>query len=130
MHNGPVPPPAWPDAFPYPNERLCRHYRVVPVKEHSFLTLTWPLPPIRGLYRSKPFRYVSHILGHEGEGSLLSLLKAKGWADQLMAGETRSHSDHATFEVTIELTEEGNPHVDAIVGLVFAVWTQRGLADR
>ena len=120
VHNRLVPPPAWPDAFPYPNERLCRHYRVVPVKEHSFLTLTWPLPPIRGLYRSKPFRYVSHILGHEGEGSLLSLLKRRGWADELMAGENQSHSDFATFGVTITLTDLGNAHIDELVPLVFS----------
>ena len=111
--------PTWPHE-PYPPSQLGRHFRVLPVKDFSSLTLSWPLPSIQPQYRSKPFRYVSHVLGHEGEGSLLSLLKEAGWADQLMAGETRSNSDFATFEVTVELTDEGNPHVDEIVCLVFA----------
>ena len=34
-------------------------------------------------------RLVGHLLGHEGPGSLLSLLKARGWADALCAGEVR-----------------------------------------
>ena len=110
--------PTWPNE-PYPPDRLGRHFRVLPVKDFSSVTLSWPLPSIKAQYRSKPYRYISHVLGHEGEGSLLSLLKEYGWADQLMAGEARSHSDFATFEVTIELTDEGNPHVDEIVALVF-----------
>lgn len=31
-------------------------------------------------------RYISHLLGHEGEGSILSYLKNKGWANELSAG--------------------------------------------
>lgn len=30
--------------------------------------------------------YVSHLIGHEGAGSLLSALKARGWATGLSAG--------------------------------------------
>ena len=110
--------PTWPHE-PYPPSQLGRHFRVLPVKDFSSLTLSWPLPSIQPQYRSKPFRYVSHVLGHEGRARS-SLLKEAGWADQLMAGETRSNSDFATFEVTVELTDEGNPHVDEIVCLVFA----------
>jgi len=34
----------------------------------------------------KPEYYVSHLLGHEGEGSLLSYLKKEGLANALGAG--------------------------------------------
>jgi hypothetical protein len=108
------------DVEPYPLSRLNNYYRIVPVKNFSSLTVTWALPPITEQVHSKPFRYVSHLLGHESEGSLLSLLKNKGWADQLMAGESRSHSDFACFDVTIELTDEADAHVDEIIGLIFA----------
>ena len=37
-------------------------------------------------------RYISHLLGHEGEGSVLSYLKAKGWANELSAGPQVSQS--------------------------------------
>ena len=37
-------------------------------------------------YRAKPQGYLSHLLGHEGSGSVLSLLKKKGLANELSAG--------------------------------------------
>jgi hypothetical protein len=51
---------------------------------------------------------------------LLSLLKAKGWAEELLAGENASHSDFATFIVTVTLTEAGNAHADDVAQVVFA----------
>ncbi|EOD42065.1 insulin degrading metallo proteinase [Emiliania huxleyi CCMP1516] len=72
------------------------------------LTVLWPMPPIRQLWRSKPHRYISHLLGHESEGSLLSLLKGRGWVDSLCAGESVSASDFAMFEVQMALSEEGD----------------------
>ena len=117
--HAPLPLPRYPHP-PYPDECLRRYLRVVPMKEHSFLTVTWAIAPIRDQYLSKPFRYVSHILGHEGEGSLLAYLKGLGWAEELLAGETHSHSDFATFVVTITLTEAGDAHVDKMVALVYS----------
>ena len=39
----------------------------VPVRQLRLLTVLWPMPPIRQLWRSKPHRYISHLLGHESE---------------------------------------------------------------
>ena len=54
---------------------------------------------------------MSSLIGHEGKGSLLSLLKAKGWATGLAAGVSDSGFEKNTglylFDVTIELTEAG-----------------------
>lgn len=119
VRNSSVPPPAWPIP-PYPDERARQHVRVVPVRDHSYLTVSWALPPIRNQYLSKPYKYVSHLIGHEGEGSLLSALKARGWAEELLAGETQSHSDFATFVVTVTLTDAGNRNIEQLVPLIFA----------
>jgi insulysin len=73
----------------------------LPVRQLRLLTVLWPLPPIKSLWRSKPYRYISHLLGHESEGSLLSLLKDKGWVDSLCAGESASASDFAVFELQV-----------------------------
>ncbi len=65
---------------------------------------------------------MGHLLGHEGPGSLLSLLKAKGWADGLCAGEgNHAYAGFALFEVRIELTEEGDaPEVaEEVAALLF-----------
>ena len=87
------------------------------------LSVWWPLPPLRPLYRSKPHCLLSHLLGHEAEGSLLSLLKTRGWADSLCAGETNSNSDFSLFEVQMDLSPEGDKHVDEILQYVFQYLT-------
>jgi hypothetical protein len=64
--------------------------KVVPVQDLRQATITWPV-----LYKddsdrnnallTKQAQYVSHIIGHEGPGSLLSYLKRQGWANSLSA---------------------------------------------
>ena len=97
---------------PYGPAELRRGVQAVPVGEQRTLTLTWPLPPLRPFWRSKPHRLVGHLLGHEGPGSLLSLLKAKGWADALWAGEgNHAYAGFGLFEVSIPNPDPNpNPH--------------------
>lgn len=69
------------------------------------------LPSLTNQYRSKADEYISHLVGHEGKGSLLSALKAKGWASELSAGVGESGYDRNTaayvFEVHMSLTQAG-----------------------
>lgn len=81
------------------------------VKEaHSVMAL-FQLPSLTNQYRSKAEDYLSHLVGHEGQGSLLSALKARGWASELGAGVGDSGYDRNTaafvFEVHITLTDAG-----------------------
>jgi insulysin len=64
--------------------------------------------------------YLSHLLGHESGGSILSALKQKLWANGLSAGAYLSNSDFASFTITVELSDCGVDHVDEIVACVFA----------
>jgi len=112
------PSPSW-GGHPYEHS-MRRALVSVPVRQLRLLTVQWPMPPIKSLWRSKPYRYISHLLGHESEGSLLSLLKAKGWVDSLCAGESASASDFSLFELQMALTEEGDNKVGEILRLAFA----------
>ena len=50
----------------------------------------------------------SHLVGHEGEGSVFAVLKKLGWATSLSAGESGSSlSSRSVFMVHIELTDAG-----------------------
>ena len=73
------------------------------------LDLSFPLPDYneRRHYRAKPLHYLSNLIGHEGEGSLLSLLKEEGWAEGLSAGPGIAYRGGAAFAVSISLTEAG-----------------------
>jgi secreted Zn-dependent insulinase-like peptidase len=53
-------------------------FKIVPVKKQHRLSMIWPLPPVLPDFRSKPNRYLSHLVGHEGAGSILVLLKKLG----------------------------------------------------
>ena len=108
-----------PTVKPFPD--LPKRVNVIPVREHTkSVNLSFPLPPVQTLYKSKPTHYLSHLLGHEGQASVLALLKGKHWAHELSAGESRSCSDFASFDVAIQLTDAGLEHVDEVVQVVFA----------
>ncbi|KAG6546103.1 hypothetical protein Mapa_012509 [Marchantia paleacea] len=90
----------------------------VPVAEGHELKIMWPVTPSLIHYQEAPWRYVSHLFGHEGEGSLLALLKQLGWADSLCAGED-SCLHFSFYVVTVELTNAGQKHMDQVVALAF-----------
>ena len=81
------------------------------VKSGHCITATFQLPSLRAQYRYKPEDYLSHLVGHEGRGSLLSGLKARGWATQLTAGVGDGGFERSSaaylFDVSITLTEAG-----------------------
>lgn len=103
----------------YDLSRLPARINIEPIQEDRQLTLSFPIPPTQEHYRENPVGYIANLLGHEGEGSLLSLLKARGWAEGLSAGGGINHRDNATFAVSISLTETGLEHVEEIVDLCF-----------
>jgi insulysin len=55
----------------------------------------------------QPESYLSHLIGHEGEGSLLSHLKKLGLASELVSGEKNAAPGFNFFTVDLELTIEG-----------------------
>ena len=93
---------------------------IEPIREMRSISLSFAIPPLRPHYRAHPLVLISHLLGHEGRGSLLSALKARGWAEGLSAGPGMSHPDFATFGITIQATEAGLANRDDLIALVFA----------
>lgn len=59
------------------------------------------------MYKNHPSRYLSHLIGHEGPGSILAYLKQKGWVIGLSAGAQQICKGAALFLVDIHVTEEG-----------------------
>lgn len=84
------------------------------------MELLFPLPAVEHLYRVKPARYFSHLIGHESDGSILAALKAKQWANGLSSYLYQSLHDFAVFAVSLELTDEGVKHTDEIAECIFA----------
>ena len=77
-----------------------------------------PRPPRRLPTHSKPFRYVTHCLGHEGPGSLLDVLQGEGWAESVSAGVSLMNDDCHAFKIGVILTEAGEANFDRVMDLV------------
>lgn len=52
--------------------------KTVPICQGHELVFSWPVNPSIHHYKEGPCMYVSHLIGHEGEGSLFSVLKKLG----------------------------------------------------
>ena len=89
-------------------------------QDNPRLSIQFPIPTQRSNWRERPVAYVSNLIGHEGEGSLLSELKRSGWALGLVAapGYSMYGSDH--FNVSVSLTEKGVVEWPTVVQQIFA----------
>lgn len=92
---------------------------VCPVKNDHQLIISFAMPAIDHLYRNKPESLIAHLLGYEGIGSILSLLKEKQWALALTAGSGINGSNFKDFNISFQLTEEGENHINDIVTIAF-----------
>lgn len=117
-HNVPHPSEQYRTIVPLLPEHLGLIYQMETIKDIRLLELSWLTPSYVTYYRSKPARYVAGLLGDEGEGSILSLLKVKGWADSLSAGII-DQMTFGLFQVNMTLTKEGVHHIEDIVAIVY-----------
>ncbi|KAL4558442.1 hypothetical protein LXL04_036642 [Taraxacum kok-saghyz] len=98
-------------------------YRLEAVKDVHVLDLSWTLPCLRKDYTKKAEDYLAHLIGHEGRGSLLFFLKAKGWASSISAGvgDDGMHRSSIAyvFGMSIYLTDSGLEKIYEIIGFVY-----------
>ncbi|KAI9096425.1 Metalloenzyme, LuxS/M16 peptidase-like protein [Phlyctochytrium arcticum] len=120
------------EGHPLTKSELGKQVLIKPVKELRHLEITFPFPDTQPLYKVQPSKYLAHLIGHEGEGSILSLLKQKGWAVALSAGATHGGINFDFFKISIDLTVAGIEHYEEIVPIVFqyiAMITKDGVQD-
>ncbi|XP_076461437.1 insulin-degrading enzyme-like [Babylonia areolata] len=110
--------PEWTDP-PYGPEQKQKITKAVPVKDTRDLGVTWSIPDLLPYYKMNPGHYLGHLLGHEGPGSLLSELKARGWVNTLCGGQKHGAKGYDFFAVNVDLTEEGQEHVEDIITLMY-----------
>ncbi|KAM0729058.1 Nardilysin [Formica fusca] len=101
-----------------------RMYKIKPVKDISQVEITWAMPSLLDLYKSKPHQYVSWIIGHEGKGSIISYLRKKMWGIDMLSGNSESGFEHssmyALMKITVLLTDEGQKHFEEVLDAIFS----------
>lgn len=93
--------------------------QVKPLATRRHLEVFFPIGDYRDSYRENPLAFLGNLLGHEGDGSLLSALKAEGLAEQLGAGPALGWRGGALFSVSISLTEKGVARYERVLQLLF-----------
>ncbi|KAL7547250.1 hypothetical protein ACHAWF_010572 [Thalassiosira exigua] len=98
-------------------EQLGLIREVVPLVESRTLKIFSAAPPQNDpvLSESRPFRVLSHLVGHESPGSLHHLLDEEGWISSLASGTGISTSDFCLTNVAITLTPKGMRERDRVL---------------
>ena len=119
VQNKDLPPNRWEGVQPYSEKEILTQIFAKPVMDSRLLDIYFPFQDEEYMYESQPSRYISHLIGHEGPGSILAYIKAKGWANGLSAGAMSVCAGAAFFTISIRLTEDGLKEYQEVVKAVF-----------
>jgi len=119
VQNKDLPQRRWDGIHPYTKAELMTQVFAKPVMDQRTLDIYFPYQDEDDMYETQPSRYISHLIGHEGPGSILAYVKAKGWANGLTSGPMSICPGSAFFTVSIKLTEEGLKVYEDVVKAVF-----------
>jgi len=107
----------WPSL--YTENELGIQINIHPLQSARRMIVTFALPALQNDYKTKPLNYISHLIGDEGEGSLLAYLKEKDWALNLIAGSGIEGDKFKDFNVSFQLTQEGLKHKAQVLEALF-----------
>ena len=108
----------WPDL--YTSEQLGIQINIHPLQAAKRMIVTFALPALQNDYRCKPLNYISHLIGDEGEGSLLAYLKHNDWALNLIAGSGIEGDRFKDFNVSFQLTQKGLDNKFKVISALFS----------
>ncbi|KAF7511556.1 hypothetical protein GJ744_004144 [Endocarpon pusillum] len=104
---------------PFTKAELSTQIFAKPVMESRTLQMWFPYPDEEDLYETQPSRFLGHLLGHEGPGSILAYIKEKGWANGLSCGYYPLCPGTAFFDLDIRLTPDGLEYHQDVMKVVF-----------
>lgn len=116
--NKSLPQNRW-DGIPlFEEPQLCQEVFAKPVMETRSLDMMFPYRDEDAMYDTQPGHYMSHLIGHEGPGSVLAYLKEKGWVTSLSAGGYTVCPGSGIFIISMHLTPEGLDHYQECAKIV------------
>lgn len=119
VKNKDLPPNRWDDVQPFSAADMGTQVFAKPVMDSRSIDIFFPFMDEEHLYASQPSRYISHLIGHEGPGSILAYIKAKGWANGLSAGAMPVCPGSSFFTISIRLTKEGLQQYREVLKVIF-----------
>lgn len=119
VKNKDLQPNRWDDVQPFSAADMGIQVFAKPVMDSRSIDIFFPFMDEEDLYASQPSRYISHLIGHEGPGSILAYIKAKGWANGLSAGTMPVCPGSSFFTISIRLTKEGLQRYREVMKTIF-----------
>lgn len=119
VQNKDLPRQRWDNVPVYTKQELLTLTFARPVFESRNLEISFLYRDEENFYESHPARYLSHLIGHEGPGSILAHIKAKGWANGLGAGGSSLCPGSGLFNINVKLTEDGLTHYKEVTKIIF-----------
>lgn len=104
---------------PWSGDGGPRLYYVRTVKDTQRLEIRFPIPYQEPLYMTKPTRLLSHIVGHEGPGSILHFLHTHALATSLSAGLHAPGRGFSLFGLDVVLTRRGLFEYKKVLSVIF-----------
>ncbi|PSN58879.1 LuxS/MPP-like metallohydrolase [Corynespora cassiicola Philippines] len=117
--NKDLPRQRWNHVPVYTERELLTQTFARPVFESRTLELSFLYRDEEDFYETHPSRYLSHLIGHEGSGSIVAYIKAKGWATSLWASGYSLCPGSGIFSINVKLTEEGLENYKEVTKIVF-----------
>ena len=109
----------YPEALLVTDAERLKQIAIVPLKQQKRISVNFALPGIDQFYKRKPLTFISHLLGNESPGSLLSYLKEQGLANNLSAGGGINGFNFKDYSVSVQLTDKGYKAIDDVVKCIF-----------
>ncbi|KIX04387.1 uncharacterized protein Z518_05255 [Rhinocladiella mackenziei CBS 650.93] len=119
VKNQELPQNRWDGIEMLTKDQLSTEIHAKPVMESRSLEISFPWQDEEEMYETQPARYISHLIGHEGPGSILAYLKERGLGQTLSAGYHPVCPGSAFFEIEIGLTPLGLKNYYEILKIVF-----------
>lgn len=92
---------------------------MVPKKDTDKIIIQWNVPYVEKDFNTMPLQYFSHLLGHEGENSIMSYLKKDGYVLSLTCGGSSRLECESYLYISIELTKKGLANYEKVIEAVF-----------
>ncbi|EPJ44407.1 MAG: hypothetical protein OFPII_35120 [Osedax symbiont Rs1] len=100
-------------------QQLPVELQVKTIKDFRLLSLTFPTPSTKALFKIKPLSYLGALIGYEGDGSLIAYLKERGYANGLSTMPSHESAVESSFRTSINLTEKGYQNKDLVIAIFF-----------
>ncbi|KAF4955933.1 hypothetical protein FSARC_11712 [Fusarium sarcochroum] len=111
---------SWPEHSLFRDSDLGMQCFAKPIKELREIRLYFPFVDEESMPGAQPGEYLSHLIQREDSGSILSYIKAKGWAKKLTAAAVPTcPGTPARFTVVIRLEPEGLENYSKIIKVFF-----------